>query len=152
LEWFQALLRQDTAFFDVHDVGGLASSVGPAAIKYQRGVGRKFGDCIQFFTTGVGGLAFGFYANWRVALVVCAFLPIVSLMAMQVVALNQTRSARASGYYSRAASVSYTSVSAIRTVLALNAIPEMIRQYTQATQEAFDQAVKIVFREGLANG
>ena len=152
LQWFEALLRQDTAFFDVHDVSGIASSLGPSAIKYQRGIGRKFGDGIQFFTTGIGGMIFGFYSSWRVALLVVAFLPIVSIMALQVVTLNQTRSARAAKHYGRAASVAYTTVSAIKTVFALNAIPEMIRQYTEATQEAFDQAVKVVFKEGLANG
>ena len=52
LQWFQALLRQDSAFFDVHDIGGVAASLGPSAIKYQRGIGRKFGDGVQFFTTG----------------------------------------------------------------------------------------------------
>lgn len=28
----------------------------------------------------------------------------------------------------------------------------MIRKYTEATQDAYDQAIKIVFKEGLANG
>jgi ATP-binding cassette, subfamily B (MDR/TAP), member 1 len=152
LQWFQALLRQDSAFFDLYDVSGIAASLGPSAIKYQRGVGRKFGDGIQFFTTGLFGLAFGFYSSWQVALLVLAFLPIVSIMALSVVTLNQTRSARAAKYYGRAASVAYTTVAEIRTVYALNAVPEMIRQYTQATQDAFDLAVRIVFREGLANG
>mmetsp|Transcript_19432 Transcript_19432/g.45977 ORF Transcript_19432/g.45977 Transcript_19432/m.45977 type:complete len:261 (+) Transcript_19432:223-1005(+) len=61
LAWFRALLRQDPAFFDVRDVGGLAAQIGPNATKYRRGVGRKFGEGIQFFTTGVGGLAFAFF-------------------------------------------------------------------------------------------
>lgn len=152
LQWFQALLRQDSAFYDVNDVSGIASSLGPSAIKYQRGVGRKFGDGLQFCVTGVGGLIFGFYSSWRVALLVCAFLPVVSFVALQVVTLNQTKSARGAKYYGKAANVAYTTVSAIRTVFALNAIPEMIRQYTDATQDAFDQAVKSVFKEGLANG
>lgn len=152
LQWFQALLRQDSAFYDVHDVSGIASSLGPSAIKYQRGIGRKFGDGLQFCVTGIGGLLFGFYASWKVALLVCAFLPVVSFVALQVVTLNQTRSARAAKYYGRAASVAYTTVSAIKTVFALNAIPEMIRQYTDATQEAFDQACLVAVKEGLANG
>ena len=152
LQWFQALLRQDSAFYDVNDVSGIASSLGPSAIKYQRGIGRKFGDGLQFCVTGIGGLIFGFYSSWRVALLVCAFLPVVSIVALQVVTLNQTKSARAAKYYGKAASVAYTTVSAIRTVFALNAIPEMIRQYTDATQDAFEQAVLVVFKEGLANG
>lgn len=57
LQWFSALLRQDTAYFDVHDAGGIAGQVGPSSNKYRRGVGRKFGEGIQFLTTGIGGVA-----------------------------------------------------------------------------------------------
>jgi len=152
LQWFQALLRQDAAFYDVNDVSAIASSLGPSAVKYQRGIGRKFGNGIEFCVTGIGGLIFGFYASWRVALLVCAFLPVVSLVALQVVTLNQTKSARGAKYYGKAASVAYTTVSAIRTVFALNAIPEMIRQYTDATEDAFVQACLVTIKEGLANG
>jgi ATP-binding cassette subfamily B (MDR/TAP) protein 1 len=55
LQWFHALLRQDPAYFDVNDIGGIATNVGPSANRYRRGLGRKFGEGIQFFTTGVGG-------------------------------------------------------------------------------------------------
>ena len=57
LQWFSSLLRQDTSYFDVHDAGGIAGQVGPSSNKYRRGVGRKFGEGIQFLTTGVGGIA-----------------------------------------------------------------------------------------------
>jgi ATP-binding cassette subfamily B (MDR/TAP) protein 1 len=101
LQWFQALLRQDPAFFDVHDIGGIASNVGSAANRYRRGVGRKFGEGIQFFTTGVGGLAYAMYASWRVALVVLAVLPFISVSALAVVSLNQSKAQRSGKAYSR---------------------------------------------------
>ena len=50
LTWFRSLLRQDPAFFDVHDIGGIANNVGPQSNAYRRGVGRKFGEGIQFMT------------------------------------------------------------------------------------------------------
>ena len=152
LEWFRALLRQDPSFFDVHDIGGIASNVGPASNRYRRGVGRKFGEGIQFFTTGVGGLAHAFYTSWRVALVVLAVLTFVSVSALMVVSLNQTKTSRASGAYSRAGSVAYSTVSSIKTVLSLNAVSKMIKFYTEATQEAFLQATSVVWKQGLANG
>jgi hypothetical protein len=52
-EWFYSLLKQDSSFFDVHDIGGIANSLTPQSNKYRRGVGRKFGEGIQFFTTGM---------------------------------------------------------------------------------------------------
>lgn len=52
LQYFHALLRQDQAFYDVYDVGGVASQVEANANKYRRGVGRKFAEGIEFATTG----------------------------------------------------------------------------------------------------
>lgn len=101
LEWFHALLRQDPAFFDVHDIGGIASSVGPTANRFRRGLGRKFGEGIQFFTTGVGGIGYALYASWRVALLVLCVTPFVGISAVMVVSLNQSKSERAAKAYSR---------------------------------------------------
>ena len=100
LQWFSALLRQDPAFFDVHDVGGIASNVSPAANRYRRGLGRKFGEGIQFFTTGVGGIAYAMYASWKVALVVLALTPIISFMGYMVMVLNQNKTKQSTQAYS----------------------------------------------------
>jgi len=99
LSWFQALLRQDPAFFDVHDVGGIAATVGPSANRYRRGVGRKFGEGIQFFTTGVGGIGYALFSSWRVALVVLAVTPFISISAFFVVNFNQSKTKRAADAY-----------------------------------------------------
>jgi ATP-binding cassette, subfamily B (MDR/TAP), member 1 len=151
-QWFEALLRQDTAYFDIYDAGGIANQVGPSATKFRRGVGRKCGEGIQFLTTGLGGLAYAFYSSWKVAFVVLAVVPFVSVSALMVLQLNQTKGSRAAAAYKQASSVAYSSVSSIKTVLSLNAVRRMIRQYHDATQEAFNQATKILFKQGFANG
>jgi len=152
LKWFHALLRQDQAFFDVYDVGALANSVNPAANRYRRGVGRKFGEGIQFFTTGIGGIAFALYQEWRVALTILAFLPAIAYFAMGVVEINQNKSVRSSAAYSRAGGVAYSTVSGIKTVLSLNAGPTMIEKYKEATAEAFLLATQPLIRQGFVNG
>jgi ATP-binding cassette subfamily B (MDR/TAP) protein 1 len=120
--------------------------------RYRRGIGRKFGEGVQFLTTGIGGLAFAFYSSWRVALVVLSVIPLVSLAAVSVLSLNQTKGSRAAKSYRQAGGVAYMAISAIKTVLSLNAIPEMIRQYTNATQEAYKNATGILIKQGFANG
>jgi len=152
LKWFRALLRQDPAFFDIYDVAGLANSVNPAANRYRRGMGRKFGEGIQFLTTGIGGVAYAMYEEWRVALVVCAFCPFIAYFGLGVIQINQTKSARSSAAYSRAGSVAYSTVSGIKTVLSLNAVPTMIEQYKEATTEAFHISVKPLIQMGFVNG
>lgn len=152
MQWFQALLRQDTAFFDVFDVSGIAATIGPNSNKYRRGLGSKFGEFLQFSTNCVGGVIYAFYASWQVALVVLAVLPAVGMSGLAAVQINQSKSTAASAAYARAGSVAYSTVSAIRTVLSLNAIPAMIALYAEATLEAFKQAKKYLWKAGLANG
>eukprot|EP00529_Nitzschia_sp_RCC80_P007064 CAMPEP_0113481608 /NCGR_PEP_ID=MMETSP0014_2-20120614/22496_1 /TAXON_ID=2857 /ORGANISM="Nitzschia sp." /LENGTH=1474 /DNA_ID=CAMNT_0000375109 /DNA_START=515 /DNA_END=4939 /DNA_ORIENTATION=- /assembly_acc=CAM_ASM_000159 len=152
LQWFHSLLRQDPAFFDVYDISGIASGVAPAANKYRRGVGRKFGEGMQFLTTGLGGIGYAMYASWRVALVVLSVTPLISVSALFVVSLNQSKSARAAKAYSQAGSVAYASVAGIKTVLSLNACKAMIEQYKEATQEAKRTATSVLIKQGFANG
>uniref|UniRef100_A0A7S2YI40 Bile salt export pump n=2 Tax=Entomoneis paludosa TaxID=265537 RepID=A0A7S2YI40_9STRA len=152
LQWFRALLRQDPAYFDVRDIGGLAAQIGPNAGKFRRGVGRKMGEGIQFFTTGVGGLAYAFFSSWRVALVILAIIPFVAIAAMATVFYNQSKGKRAAASYKTAGSVAYSTVSAIRTVLSLNAIPSMVERYQEATSEAYELATQVLIKIGFANG
>jgi ATP-binding cassette subfamily B (MDR/TAP) protein 1 len=69
-----------------------------------------------------------------------------------VLTLNQTKGSRAATSYRRAGGVAYSAVSAIKTVLSLNAISEMITQYTDATQEAFKNSISILVKQGFYNG
>jgi ATP-binding cassette, subfamily B (MDR/TAP), member 1 len=152
LKWFSALLRQDAAFFDVYDASGIAGQIGPSTIKYRRGLGRKFGEGIQFFVTGVGGLGFAMWSSWRTALVVLGLVPLIAVCALAVLQLNQSKGTRGAAAYKTAGSVAYTTVSAIKTVLSLNAISTMVQKYADATQEAYVHATGILIKQGAANG
>lgn len=152
LQWFNALLSQDAAFFDVYDISGMAASIQPSSAKFNRGTGRKLGEGIQFTTTFVGGIAFAFYSSWKVAFVILGILPLVSLAGFAVMTINQTKGARASAAYSIAGGTAYATVSSIKTVLSLNAVLEMISQYKDATMEAFKQSVAPLVKQGFAFG
>lgn len=152
LQWFSALLRQDPAYFDVHDVGGIASNVSPAANRYRRGLGRKFGEGIQFLTAGIGGIVYAMFASWKVACCVLAALPLISFMGYMVMVLNQNQTKQSSESYSNAGSVAYSTVSGIKTVLSLNAMETMIQRYSDATQEAMDAATKVLLKMGFFTG
>ena len=94
-QWFAALLRQDASFHDVHSVSGMATALSSASNKMKRGLGRKFGEGIQFGTTFVGGIAYAFWSSWRVALVILALLPVVSFVAFLLMQLNQNQTSNA---------------------------------------------------------
>lgn len=152
LHWFRALLRQDPAFYDVYDIGGLATTIGSNANQYRLGIGLRFGQGIQFLTTAIAGVGYALYANWRVALVVFGFLPFASLVAFAVIKINQTKGARSAEAYTTAGGIAYSTVSAIKTVLSLNAIPQMIDHYKEATADAFKNTTAVLLKQGFLNG
>lgn len=150
-QWFAALLRQDQAYFDINDISGIANQIIPNANKVRRGLGRKLGEGIQFTTTCVFGLIYAFYTSWRVSLVVLAVLPFVSFAAFMTLKINQGVTARANEAYSEAGSVAYSTVSSIKTVLSLNAIPKMVKQYCDATEKAHCAVVDMLWKAGFTN-
>jgi ATP-binding cassette subfamily B (MDR/TAP) protein 1 len=152
LRWFGALLRQDAAFFDVNNVSGFASSIEPNAQTVKRGLGKKFGEGIQFTVTSIGGIFIALFMSWRVALLVLSIVPLLSCCAFIVIRINQSQTESQNKAYSKAGSVAYQTVSSIRTVFALNAVPEMIKVYAEATQDAYNQAIRPLLKVGIVNG
>lgn len=151
-EWFKALLRQDVAYYDIMDVSGEATIISVNANKYRRGMGRKLAMTVQFIITFIGGFAYAFWSSWKTTLAVLAIAPFVSLTAIFLIKVNTSSTARANASYAKAGSIVSTSVSSMRTILALNAVDIMIDRFKAATKEAYDGAVSQLHLLGLANG
>lgn len=86
------------------------------------------------------------------AIIVIAVLPFVGLSGYWVTQVNQDKSNAANKSYAKAGTVAYQTLSQLRTILALNAVPRMIERYAEATSEAKLQAEKLLIKVGLANG
>ena len=151
-DWFKALLRQDIAFYDIMDVSGEATIISVNANKYRRGVGRKLALSVQFVVTVFGSLAYAFWSSWQVSLAVLAVTPFFSLSVLFLLKVNTSQTARANASYAEAGSIVSTSVSSIRTILALNAVEIMLERFKTATKKAFEGAVSELLLLGVANG
>eukprot|EP00934_Nitzschia_sp_Nitz4_P000886 Nitzschia sp. Nitz4//scaffold281_size24464//5181//15824//NITZ4_008397-RA/size24464-snap-gene-0.2-mRNA-1//-1//CDS//3329545607//886//frame0 len=150
--WFEAVVRQDMAYFDLNDISGTAATISAQGAKFKMGLSKKLGHGIQYSCTVIVGFILAFYFCWEVTLAAIATVPLISVALGWVLKLNQTKSARDSASYSKAGGIVYQVVSNIRTVLALNAADEMIGRFTSATSEAYDGAVSQLTHLGLANG
>ena len=150
--WFDALLRQDMTYFDIKDISATATIISTNSAKYKKGLGSKLASSVQFTVTFFGGLAYAFWASWRVSLMLFTIVPILVGTSLFAVKVTSTQSARANAGYAEAGSIVQTTVSSIRTILSLNAVREMIEKFTSATQNAYDEAVKVLKLIGLANG
>ncbi|OEU13357.1 P-loop containing nucleoside triphosphate hydrolase protein [Fragilariopsis cylindrus CCMP1102] len=151
-DWFDSLLRQDIAYYDVMDTSGTATILTVNGKNFKRGLGRKMGDGVQFTITALGGLAFGFWCSWKLSLIILCVVPFMAIITSWVMKLNQTKTARASESYAKAGSIVFAAVSSIRTILSLNAVEEVNSKFEEATQQAFVGATSQVVYLGAANG
>ena len=51
-KWFESLLRQDMAYYDMNNVSGQATIISTNSNKFKRGIGRKFGEMRVFIRAG----------------------------------------------------------------------------------------------------
>ena len=151
-QWFQALLRQDHAYFDITDISATATIISTNGLKYKKGLGQKFAGCIQFAVTFFGGLSYAFWASWQVSLMLLTTIPFIASSAWFLITMNQSQSSRANAGYADAGSTVQTTVSSIRTILSLNAVQLFIDKFVAATEKAYKEAVKVLHLIGLANG
>lgn len=144
MKWFDALLRQDMAYYDMQDVSGTAMLISTAGSRYKNGVGRKLGEGVQFFFTFLGGFAYAFYCSWRTSLVLLAVVPFMSASILFMMKTTQGQAKRANESYAEAGSIVLMAASAIRTVYSLNASQLMIDKYKGATERAYQAAASRV--------
>jgi ATP-binding cassette subfamily B (MDR/TAP) protein 1 len=152
LKWFQALLRQDLAFFDVHGSNAIVASIETNSERYRNGIGKRFGDLFCSCVTCFGSLVFAFYASWVVALVVLGVLPLIVFLSTTLVKVNQSRSLHAANAYKRAGTFAASTVFSIRTLLSLNAMSRQIELYADATFQAYKATTSRLWRIGSFNG
>jgi hypothetical protein len=50
-KWFEAVVRQDMAYFDLQDVAGTSTIISTNGAKYKKGVAKKLGAGVQFSFT-----------------------------------------------------------------------------------------------------
>lgn len=153
-QWYQALLRQDIAYFDIQheDISSAATVISTNGAKYQRGIGNKLGLLFQFLATFLGGIIYAFYSSWKAAVVVLLTVPFMAVSGYALVKMTTSKTSRANASYAKAGSIVYTTVMNIRTILSLNATSYIIQQFEAATNHAYDEATNQIWLFGLAEG
>lgn len=152
VQWFDALLRQDMAFYDIKDVSSQATVIAASASRYKRGLGRKLGEGVQFFITVIGGFIYAFWESWEVSLIVLAVVPLMAGSAAFMLTVGTKQTERKNKNYAETGGIVYSTLSAIRTVFSLNASEKMIDDFKVATKKAQDSATGFTVWVGLANG
>lgn len=77
--YLNALLKQETAYFERNQVEALPSQIADHFHAISEGIGEKVGQAIYAGSMGIGGLAISFYISWTYTLIAFAYMPFVMI-------------------------------------------------------------------------
>ena len=77
--YLQAILIQDSAWYDTTNPQELASRVSSECLAIEKALGEKFGTILLSISMSVSGLAFAFTKGWSYSLAVLAVMPFMTI-------------------------------------------------------------------------
>ena len=97
---FQGLLRQDAAFFDLHNINDFVLTINGNALVIRRGIGSKLGEGVRGVVIIVSGFIYAFSVSWRLSLVVFVVgFPYLGISSTLLMKLTQNQSTEATKGY-----------------------------------------------------
>lgn len=77
--YFYDLMKQEIGYFDVKDIGTLASDVETSCVQIRDGVGMKSGQIIRAVAQFFGGYAVALSRDWQMALLMTVAIPVIGV-------------------------------------------------------------------------
>ncbi|WAR14100.1 MDR1-like protein [Mya arenaria] len=119
-QFFRAILRQEVAWFDVHQSGELTTRLADDLERVREGMGDKVSFTLQFLAQFLAGYVIGFIKGWKLALVLLSLSPLLVVSSAFMGKLMVSFSKREQDAYAAAGSVAEEVLSCIRTVTSFN--------------------------------
>ncbi|XP_038049400.1 ATP-dependent translocase ABCB1-like isoform X2 [Patiria miniata] len=143
LRFYQAIVRQEIAWFDTHKAGELTTRVSEDVDKIRNGFGDKLGLLLQYMGTCVGGIALGFTKSWKLTLVILAVAIVIMVPSIALgVRLIRKLAQNALNAYAKAGAIAEEILSSIRTVAAFGGEKKGLDRYTEKLHGAKKQSMK----------
>jgi ABC-type multidrug transport system fused ATPase/permease subunit len=146
--YFNALIRQDTAWYDNNSTGELTTRLTADLNLIQDGISSKPGVAIKSIVAFVSGFAIAFTKGWQLALVLTASFPVIAAVVMVMTKVRSGGSERAQKAYASAGDVAQQALSSIRTVYAFGGEEKEKAKYSKQ----LENAENIGLRSQLING
>ncbi|KAI9343422.1 P-loop containing nucleoside triphosphate hydrolase protein [Zopfochytrium polystomum] len=141
---FEALLRQEIAFFDddKHSTGVLASRLAEDANLVQGLVGRNMSSLTQTAVTLVCGLVIAFVNGPILTLIVLCCVPFIALAGAMQLKVMTGYGSKSKEAYEDASVIANEAIDTIRTVLTLTKEPVFLENYKRNIEEPFRIAAR----------
>ncbi|WOH11980.1 hypothetical protein DCAR_0831476 [Daucus carota subsp. sativus] len=147
---FQKIVHQEISWFDdpANSSGAVGARLSTDATTVRSLVGDALALIVQNMATIVAGVVISFTANWMLALIIVAVLPLMLLQGLLQTKFNKGFSADAKVMYEQASQVANDAVGSIRTVASFCAEDKVMAMY----QKKCDGPMKSGIRLGIVSG
>ncbi|CAG8491139.1 uncharacterized protein OCT59_020189 [Rhizophagus irregularis] len=150
--YYEAILRQNIAYFDKISTGDIANRITSDSDLYQEGISEKVGLIIQYIATFIAGFVIAFTKEWLLALVLCCAFPLLAGSSSIMAKLLASSAKKGQDVYAEAGAVAEQVFSGIKTVTAFGGQQREINRYAEKLEKAFAIGKKKALINGLAIG
>eukprot|EP01040_Poterioochromonas_malhamensis_P002792 gene2792-2974_t len=152
MRYVRAILSQEVGWFDACGASELSTNVAELTGKIQDGLGRKMGDMCQYLAQVIAALGVAFYLSWKLTLVLLCAVPFIGAAGFFLITATTEAMHKSLEQYASAGGLATESLSAVRTVTALNMQPGIITKYRKYLFEALRVGTLKGLKVGLGNG
>jgi len=147
-KYFQALLRQEIAFFDSVNPNEISSKIADECFQIQAGIGETVSTFIYSIAMLISGFIIGYIFGWQLALVLTSVTPLLAITGTAFVYSVQKQTEFTSKSYTEAGAISEEALNGVKTITSLNGQEKELKRY----QVALDKHNKSVVKFGAFSG
>ncbi|KAL3834874.1 hypothetical protein ACJIZ3_009610 [Penstemon smallii] len=151
---FRKVVHQEISWFDdpANSSGAIGARLSTDASTVKSLVGDALGLIVQNMSTVIVGLVIAFTANWIMAIIMLAVLPLIGLQGFLQMRFYKGFSADAKAMYEEASQVANDAVSSIRTVSSFSAEDKVMKMYENKCEGPLKQGVRLGVVSGASFG
>ena len=142
-EYFRAILRQDSTFFDSMEHGAmeLPASIAADSMAIKDGMGFKLTQAVQCLGTFIISFILAYVWGWQLALLMTAAMPVLAVLMAWVMKHINSSGEIESATYASAGGLAAETLANLRTVVAFGAERARARLYAEGVAKAQDQGL-----------
>ncbi|CAE7531599.1 ABCB25, partial [Symbiodinium sp. KB8] len=149
---FHAIMQQEVAFFDSNRTGELVSRLGSDVTILKDAVTTNISMFLRSSATVLGGIAYLFVLNWRLALVLMGIVPLTAITAAVYGRYVRNLSKSTRKALAQATEVAEESLGAIRTVRSFAGEGRQEAAYGERIAETLALGIKTALAYGVFSG
>ncbi len=149
---YEAILGQDTAFFDLSRTGELTNRLASDTTVLQNAVTVNVSMALRFSLGALGGAALLVWMSPVLALVAILVVPLVAVTSTLYGRYLRRLSAKVQDALARSTSVAEETFAGLRTVRSFSQEPREVARYEEAVDTSYRLAARRAFAMGTFNG